>query len=52
MVYGKSHQTPIRFTLLLVAALLTMFGSFSRSRFRQRLLCHPRLQLIREPFCG
>ena len=34
MVYGKSHQTPIRFTLLLVAALLTMFGFVFQKPFQ------------------
>ncbi len=34
MVYGKRHQTPIRFTLLLVTALLTMFGFVFQQPFQ------------------
>lgn len=52
MVDGKGHQTLIRFTLVLVAAFLTMFGFVSSSRFRQRLMCPPRSQPIRKTGCG
>ena len=34
MVYGKTHQTLIRFTLLLVAAFLTMLGFVFRQPFQ------------------
>lgn len=34
MVYGKRHQTLIRFTLLLVAAFLTMFGFVFQQPFQ------------------
>jgi uncharacterized protein YfaS (alpha-2-macroglobulin family) len=34
MVYGKKHQTLVRFTLLLVAAFLTMFGFVFQQPFQ------------------
>jgi len=34
MVYGKRHQTIVRFTLLLVAAFLTMFGFVFQQPFQ------------------
>jgi hypothetical protein len=34
MVYGKRRQTLVRFTLLLVAAFLTMFGFVSQQPFQ------------------
>ena len=34
MVYGKTHQTLIRFTLLLVAAFLTTFGFVFQQPFQ------------------
>ncbi|HSZ00403.1 MAG TPA: MG2 domain-containing protein [Terriglobales bacterium] len=34
MIYGKRHQTLVRFTLLLVAAFLTMFGFVSERPFQ------------------
>ena len=34
MVYGKRQQTAVRFTLLLVAAFLIMFGFVSEQRFQ------------------
>ena len=39
MVYGKRHQTQIRFTLLLVAAFLTMSGFVFQQPFQAASPC-------------